>query len=426
LSSITDQLAACRAEAMNHLENELLPFWLDRCRDDEFGGYLTHFDADGNPAGETDKSLIAQARTVYTMAAAHRAGYGNGLCAELALHGVDFLLSKMWDDEFGGFFWMTDREGNVTIDRKIIYGHSFAIYALAEYTLATGDPRGQEYAERTFDLLQKFCADTMFGGYFEMFNRKWELSAGGAEGGDRKTLDVHMHLMEAFTTLYEATGSELHRRKLLEDINIVVERMLHPQYGTGIPHFTADWKVVEPIKFNIVWGWDRFPEGGSKAKAEDNTSSGHNVEFAWLLIRALNILDIDPHTYDDTLKKLFDHAVDNGIDPEFGGVYVEGPHSGGVYDMEKEFWQQAELLIGLLDACILFGTEKYWPAYLNIHRFTFDKVINHAIGEWRPLLTREGEAIWTHMSHAWKINYHSVRAMVKSIRRMDAFRGLLL
>ena len=42
----------------------------------------------------------------------------------------------------------------------------------------------------------------------------------GAPGGDRKTLDVHMHLMEAFTTLYEASGKELHRRKLKESIDI--------------------------------------------------------------------------------------------------------------------------------------------------------------------------------------------------------------
>jgi len=420
VSEYKDQLLACRAEAREHLENELLPFWLDRCKDEKFGGFLTHFDAEGKPSGETRKSLIAQTRTVYTMASAHRAGYGAGRCAEFARHGVDFLLDKMWDDEFGGFFWMTDRAGRVTEDKKIVYGHGFAVYALSEYTLATGDARGLEYAERVFDMLQKYCADTMFGGYFEMFNRGWELAGAGAQGGDRKTLDVHMHLMEAFTTLYEATRSELHRRKLLEDIRIVVERMLHPRHGTGIPQFTPDWKVAAPIKFEVVWGWDRFPEGGQKAKAEDNTSYGHNVEFAWLLLHALDVLGADVNEYRDVLRKLLDHAVDHGIDWEFGGVYVEGPHEGGVYDMEKEFWQQAELLTGLLDGCRLFGMEKFWPAYLNVHRFVFDKVINHNVGEWWPLLTREGEPIWTHMSHDWKINYHSVRAMIQSVRRMDA------
>ena len=413
------QVSACLQECRKHLTTELLPFWFSRCKDDKNGGFITHFDKDGKDSGEDEKSLIAQARTVYTMSSAHRAGYGDGKCAEFAKHGVDFLLNKMWDKQYGGFFWMVDRKGNVTIDKKIIYGFSFAIYSLSEYTLATGDPVGLEYAEKTFDLMQKYCADTMYGGYFEMFDRDWQLCGPGSGGGDRKTLDVHMHLMEAFTTLYECSRRDVHRRKLLEDISILIKRMMHPKYGTGIPQFTPGWKIAPQIKFDIVWGWDRFAEGGKKPHAEDNTSAGHNVEFAWLLLHALDILGINYLDYKKAIKKPLDHAVKNGIDNEYGGVYVEGPHSGGVYDMEKEFWQQAEVMIGMLDGCLYFDPKKYWPAYLNVHRFVFDKGINHAVGEWWPLLTREGQPIWTHMGHSWKINYHTVRAMVKSINRLE-------
>lgn len=63
--------------------------------------------------------------------------------------------------------------------------------------------------------------------------------------------------------------------------------------------------------------------------------------------------------------------------------------------------------------------EKYWPAYENVHRFVFDKMINHPVGEWWPLLAREGEPIWTHMSHSWKVNYHTVRCMVQCIKRLE-------
>lgn len=412
------EISTCLGEANNHLEKELLPFWLDRCRDEKNGGFITHFDKDGNDTGEDEKSLIAQTRTVYTMASAHRAGYGRGRCAQFAKHGVDFLLNRMWDQQYGGFFWTTNRQGEVAIDEKIIYGHSFAIYSLAEYTLATGDPVGLEYAQKVFDLLQKYCVDTMYGGYFEMFDRQWNLKGPGAAGGDRKTLDVHMHLMETFTTLYEASRQSVHRRKLLEVIEIIIKRMLHPDYATGIPQFTVDWKVAPQIKFNIVWGWDRFADGGEKMHAEDNTSYGHNVEFAWLLLRALDVMGLGPNTYRDLVRKQFDHAVDNGIDPEFGGVYVEGPYASGVYDREKEFWQQAEVMIGMLDACLLFGLERYWLAYQNVHRFVFDKMIHHEVGEWWPLVTREGEPVWTHMSHSWKVNYHTVRAMVQCIIRL--------
>ncbi len=414
-----EELIQLKKEAENHLVNELLPFWTTRMIDAKNGGYLTHFDEKGNDTGEDEKSLIAQTRCLYTLSSAHRAGYGNGELAGMARHGVDFLLEKMWDKEHGGFFWMMDREGNLKIDQKIIYGHSFAIYSLSEYTLATGDKRGVEYAEKVFRLLQEYGADTMYGGYWEMFQRNWTLNGPGSQGGDRKTLDVHMHLMEAFTTLYECTGKEVHKRKLLEIIDLLLHRIIHPVYKTGIPQFYKDWSVAPQIKFDIIWGWDRFSEEGQKGNATDNTCYGHNAEFAWLLNHALDVLKENPDNYSDLFRIIYDHTVDNGIDDEYGGVYVEGPHSGGVYDREKEFWQQAEVLIGLLDAVILLGDEKYFEAYKNVHRFVFDKVVNKGAGEWYPLLSRRGEPIWTHMGHSWKINYHTVRAMVQSILRLE-------
>jgi mannobiose 2-epimerase len=414
-----EEVIKLRDEADNHLVNELLPFWTSRMVDQKNGGFITHFDKDGNDTGEDEKSLIAQTRCLYTLASAHRAGYGDGKLADMAKHGADFLINKMWDRENDGFYWMMDRKGNVKIDKKIIYGHSFAIYSLSEYTIATGDKRGIEYAEKVFDLIQKYCADTMYGGYREMFERDWTLRGPGSAGGDRKTLDVHMHLMEAFTTLFECTGKDVHRRKLLEVIDILQNRINHPKYRTGIPQFFKDWTIAPQIKFEIIWGWDRFTGEGKKANVNDNTCFGHNAEFAWLLNHALEILKIDNIIYREDFRTIFDHIVQNGIDTEFGGVYVEGPHSGGVSDREKEFWQQAEVLTALLDACIMFKDRVYWESYKNVHRFVFDKMINKGVGEWYPLMTREGVPIWTHMGHSWKINYHTVRSMILSINRLN-------
>jgi mannose/cellobiose epimerase-like protein (N-acyl-D-glucosamine 2-epimerase family) len=414
-----EELIPYRDEALYHLTDELLPFWTDRMIDNENGGYITHFDSEGNDTGEDEKSLIAQARCLYTISSACRAGYDTGKYMAMAKHGADFMIDKMWDKEYGGFYWMLDRKGKVKIDKKILYGLSFSIYALSEYTLATGDRRGIEYAEKIFDLIQKYCVDSYYGGYYEMFSRDWALAAGGSAGGDRKTLDVHMHLMEAYTTLYEATQKDVHRRKLLEDIEILLNRMIHQDYKTGIPQFWANWEIAPQIKFDIIWGWDRYTEEGAKDNATDNTCYGHNAEFAWLFIHALNILGKNKVQYEGLFRTIFDHSVDNGIDIEFGGVYVEGPHSGGVSDKEKEFWQQAEVMIGVLDAAILFGDDKYWEAYKNIHGFVFEKVINKGVGEWFPLLSRKGQPIWSHMGHSWKINYHTVRAMIQSVNRLN-------
>ncbi len=419
MTDIKTQILDCKKECENHLNNELLPFWIKRTMDKTNGGFITHFDKDGNDTGEDEKSMLGQARSIYVYSSAYRNGFGGEQTALMARNGVDFLLDKMWDPVFGGFYWLTNRAGDVKIDEKVLYGHSFAMYSLSEYTLATGDLRGVEYAEKVFDLIQKYCADTHYGGYFEMFHRNWELKGPGSAGGDRKTLDIHMHLMEAFTTLYECTRKEVHRRKLIEIVQLIIDKILHPKYRTGVPQFYADWSVAPQIKFDIVWGWDRFSDDGTKGHAEDNTSYGHNVEFAWLLMHALDVAGLPLNDFMSTIQKQYDHALAHGIDWEFGGVFVEGSHEGGVYDREKEFWQNAEMLIALTQGCLVLDTEKYWSVYLNVHRFVFDKMINHNVGEWWPLMTRQGEPIWTHMSHNWKINYHTIRSMIETIKRLE-------
>ena len=100
---------------------------------------------------------------------------------------------------------------------KVGYGHCFGIYAFSEYFLATGDPLGKEMALRSYDAVSRHMVDTRHGGYLELLTRDWQPGPGGRYGGDRKSLDVHMHMMEALTTLYEMTGLPSHRRRLEED-----------------------------------------------------------------------------------------------------------------------------------------------------------------------------------------------------------------
>jgi mannobiose 2-epimerase len=409
-----------RDELSAHLEAELLPFWLDRTIDRENGGFITHFDENGADTGEDEKSLISQARSVFSFSLAARHGRRTERCLEAARGGVRFLLERMWDTENEGFFWTTTRAGEPVERRKILYGQSFAVYALSEYYRATGEQEALTAAERVFELIQTHATDLYYGGYFEMFEPDWSLSAPGSAGGDRKTLDVHMHLMEAYAALVRAQSRDAYRRKLTEVIEILTNRMFRRDTGTGIPQFSREWLEVPQIKFDIVWGWDRFSESGTKSNPMDNTSYGHNVEFAWLLIDALDALGQDPHLYDELIRASYEHALRWGIDSEHGGVFVEGSHDGPATDREKEFWQQAEVMNGMLAAYLHWGDERYLDAYRNVHRFVMDKVIHRQTGEWWPLLRPGGEPIWRHMSHSWKVNYHTIRAVVRCIEWLDA------
>lgn len=414
----TQEIAQTLSMLESYLRSKLLPFWMDNSPDPEFGGVLSYFDRHGKPTGKTEKTFLMQIRNLYTMSSAHRYGYGDGRAVELARATAQFIHEHYWDEEYGGWYWIADRAGNVTVDDKVGYGQCFGIYAFSEYFLATGDPLGKEMALKTYDAVCANMVDTRYGGFLELMDREWRPKPGGVYGGDRKSLDVHMHMMEALTSLYAMSGHPTHRRRLLEVIDLITSRMLHPENGLGLIHFTYDFQPLRRIIFATEWGRDARPAMENAAPI-DQTSPGHNVEFAWLLLHAADVLGLPRADFAQVTRPLFDHCIQLGIDAEYGGVYADVPMTRLAVQTDKQFWQQAEVLVGMLDAYQLLGEEKYWDAFRNVLTFVFEKmVVMESGGEWSERVDRSGRPIDGALGHAWKINYHTVRSMVQSIHRL--------
>ena len=72
----------------------------------------------------------------------------------------------------------------------------------------------------------------------------------------------------------------------------------------------------------------------------------------------------------------------------------------------------------MLDAVALVNDDRYLEAYLNVHLFVMDTMINHPVGEWFPLFSADNRLLRDHMAHAWKINYHTVRSMLECEARL--------
>ncbi|MBI1372790.1 MAG: N-acylglucosamine 2-epimerase [Phycisphaera sp.] len=410
-SAITDVLK--RTES--YLTESLLPFWIERSVDRERGGFLTYFDRDGKATGQTTKTFLMQIRMLFTMANAHRHGYGGGACAELAAHGARFIREHYWDDAHGGWHWIADVDGKPTCVDKVGYGQSFGVYAFATHAIATGDDASGAEALRTWAAICANMIDTRHGGYYEIMLPDWSPAPAGKRGGDRKSFDVHMHMMEAMTALYEMTGDASHRRRLLEVIDLLVTRMLMPEHGVAYSQFALDYTPLRAIRFDVEWGSDEEPPGGSIPL--DVTSYGHNVEFAWLLRRADEVLG-QPDAHADVITRICDHCIAFGIDPEFGGVYIEGPAASAPPPdaRRKQFWQQAEVMVGLIFAYEMTGDAKYWHAFTNVYEFVFRHFVNMpAGGEWYALVDRDGTVLWDYLGHEWKISYHTVRAIIEIV-----------
>ncbi|HEY9594273.1 MAG TPA: AGE family epimerase/isomerase, partial [Spirochaetia bacterium] len=367
----------------SYLTGKLYPFWYARVAAPE-GGFTTYFDRNGKPTGKTDKTIIQQTRSIFMLSHAIRNGYSAGKAEGLLEPGLAWFLKTFHDPEHDGWLWIVDKDGKPVSTDKIMYGQSFVIYSMSECALATGSAVARQTAEHTFDLVQKYAADTAWGGYREMFLRDWSPRPPKEYGGDRKSFDVHMHLLEAYTVLYELTKAEIHRRKLLEVIDVLWARMFNPGTWTGISQFSLDLKPLRAIMFKTVWGADRDNEG--EPRPLNNTSYGHNIEFLWLFLQALEVLGLSADPWKDRIEALARHAATYGVDQQYGGIFVEGPHDGPARDMQKEFWQQAEALTGFLDAYILFKDRIYWDSFKKVFDFVWTKMINHDVGEWYALL----------------------------------------
>ena len=408
-------------EMRAHLQEGIIPFWLKRGIDHTYGGYLTCIDENGIPTSDTDKYIVTQTRMIWGFSAF--GGFYKDQCLlEAAKQGVDFFIKYFWDSKYGGWFWKTARDGQVIDKGKLVYGQSFAIYVLAEYHRHTGDPVSLDYARKTFDLLQKYSADTLHGGYYENLEPDWTASPSGFAAGDRKSLDIHMHLMEAYTVLAQCTNEEIHLRKLEEVTQLIMDKMINKSTGCGLNQFDLDFNSIPAINIKRTWNAER--ETGQTIKQQiDSTSYGHNLELAWLFDRAGEILHKPAGYFNKINKKLIDHALTYGFDHDKGGVYRDGPHNGPALVLDKEFWQNAEALVGLLDGYEQLGEDKYLEAFIKNWEFARKYMIHPQLGEWRQLVDKDGNILAGSIGNPWKACYHSGRSIMECICRLERLMG---
>lgn len=407
-----------------------LRFWLDHGISDK-GGYFVCFDGNGQPMKEmevmkpTDKMIVTQTRMIWGFSAMVRSGFADKFgfreeCILAADQGVDFFLQHFLDKENLGFAWYTDEDGKVQDNGKLVYGQTFAMYALAEYTMATGNPIGLKYAEMAFDMIMRYAADTQRGGYYENMTEDWVPETEIDKGGDLKSLDIHMHMLEGLTSLYECSGKEIHRRRLEEVVNLILKYMVDYRFGCGCNQFTFDFIPKPARNIKRTWNYDRDPEHANQNPL-DTTSYGHNIEMVWLLNRAYQILGEAPAK--EFTRIITDYTITNGWDSVYGGIYRDGMHDGRVVVTDKEWWQNFESLTGFMDAYEVTGDERYLDKFLELWQFDYRYFYNQEVGESRQLLSADGTPIIADIGNQWKCIYHTDRAMLECIPRIRRILG---
>lgn len=380
----------------------------------QYGGFRQCFDQTWKPKEETYRSLVYQARMTWVAAeiAVRRPQQAEPFL-KYARHGQRFL-EKMWDKEYGGFFWNVSVDGQAQEDLgldKHAYGIAFAIYALANVHRASGDVMALERAIQAYRWLKHYGKDPEHPGYFEAFARDGSriLAPPPDNPGltDRigtpfgyKSMNTHIHLLEAFAALYRQWPNKELQEDLQEMLKLVRERICVSPPGCMHLYFTPDWQAVP-----------------------GPTSFGHNVETAYLMVEAAELLSKEE--LERTLpvaRSLVDHALQYGYDRERGGIYELGAAFGPVYLNDKVWWSQAEALNAFLLMHEHFGQtdRRYFQAFEQTWSFVRQFVLDHEHGGWRWAVDPEGRPIHeTDKATPWKAAYHTGRALLNCIERLE-------
>ena len=113
------------------LHGSIFPFWQKYTVDEENGGFYGAVTTDMQVQKDAPKSLVLNARLLWTFAGAYRI-FGDPAYKALADRAFDYIKAHFWDAENGGGYWMLNADGTVCDDTKMTYGQGFLLYAFSE------------------------------------------------------------------------------------------------------------------------------------------------------------------------------------------------------------------------------------------------------------------------------------------------------
>jgi mannobiose 2-epimerase len=288
-------------------------------------------------------------------------------------------------------------------DNKKIYGEAFYIYALSEYHLAFNSPRALARAKELFELLESHAHDAKNGGYIESCRRDWteagpETRISEEDREAKKSMNTSLHVLEALANLYRVWQEPRVAARLRELLQIFQTQILDTRTQHFDHFFDETWKV----------------RSGSY-------TFGHDIEGSWLLCEAAEILG------DDALLKeiravalrMAEVTLHEGVEPD-GGVCYEGK-GGKIIDRGKEWWPQAEAVVGFLNAFQLSHDEKFLTAAQKVWTYIEQHIVDRVHGEWFWRITPEGQVDATKPKVSeWKEPYHASRACLETLHRLSA------
>jgi len=396
---IEEQLSILKNELNDELRN-ILNYWVKSTPDEVYGGFVGRIDENNLIVPNAPKGSVLNARILWSFSAAYNLtkNYDYLKYAERA---YQYIIDHMIDKEFGGVYWSVNYEGEPLDTKKQVYANAFTIYGLSEYHIASGNEDAKTLAIELYKLLVKKSFDTKNTGYLEAFTHDWQLindlRLSEKDANEKKTMNTHLHVLEAYTNLYRIWKTE--------GLKVQIEVLIH----NFLDHF------IDPKTYHLLLFFDE--DWNSKSGL---ISYGHDIEATWLLQGAAEMINNG-----FLLKKIktvnitITEATIAGLDDD-GGLWYEYEPADDQLIKQKHWWVQAEALVGFYNTWQITGDEKYMAIVKKNWQYIKAKILDRKNGEWLWGRDENGEIMKSEdKAGIWKCPYHNSRACMEIIKRIS-------
>ena len=404
MSSTTPDFKAFAALYRSELLDRVVPFWLSKSQDMDFGGYFTCLDRDGS-VYDTDKFIWLQGREVWMFAKLYNTVEPRQEWLEAAIQGAEFLKKHGHDGNLNWYFAL-DREGHPLVEPYNIFSYTFATIAFGQLSIALAaaaksglaevNVRGEilateslstEYAalaRRTFDIVLS-KTDNPKG--------RWSKASPGARA--LKTFDLPMILCNVALEIETLLDPAFLQKAIDDCLHEVMDVFYRPELGLIVEALGKDGNLVDCFD-------------GRKL------NPGHAIEAMWFVMdlgKRLNRPQLIQQAVNICLKE-----VEYGWDKEFGGIFyfmdrLGKPRHELEFD-QKLWWVHLETLISLIKGYQLTGDQRCLDWFKRVHEYTWNHFRDAKYPEWYGYLNRQGEVLLPLKGGKWKGCFHVPRGLM--------------
>ena len=379
----------------SELLDRVMPFWMEKSIDTEFGGYFTCLERDGE-VFDTDKFIWLQGREVWMLATLYNKVEKRQEWLDAAIQGAEFLKRYGHDGNLNWYFAL-DREGHPLVEPYNIFSYTFAVIAFGQLSIATGNAEYADIAKKTFDIVLS-KVDNPKG--------RWSKASPGVRS--LKSFALPMILCNVALEIEPLLEKDFLDKTIETCVHEVMDVFYRPELGLIVEHLGTDNQLVDCMDGRQL-------------------NPGHAIEAMWF------IMDLGKRLGDQALiekaVKIALAEVEYGWDKTYGGIFYFMDRLGRPLQQlewdQKLWWVHIETLITMIKGYELTGNAQCLEWFERVHDYVWSHFMDPEYPEWYGYLNRRGEVLLTLKGGKWKGCFHVPRGLMQvyqSLERIAANR----